>query len=132
MIEDYDLACLQNFFNLQSGGGDVPFFAGRMMSSDYNRRGSGLGGLLGKAAKLFLPMAKKGLREISRSGLQVASDVLGGQKNLKTALADRGKELAARGIKRGLSHLDSTLNSQTNSPPKRKKKRRTVRKRNIF
>merc|ERR1712239_12059 len=101
-MSDIPLDCLHSFFRLQTwAGGQIPYYKGRLPPSDFHR-GSGLGSILAKGARMLLPVAKTGLRELGHSGLKVMSDVLQGDRTIKQALSYRGKELANKGLKRGL------------------------------
>ena len=118
-MQDVPLECLNAYFRVQTGSG-VPYYRSGLPPSDYHR-GSGLGSILGKAARMLLPFAKSGLKEIGHSGLKVFSDVLQGDKSVKQALAYRGKELANRGIKRGLQELERHI-----APSSAKKQRKII------
>ena len=125
-MQDIPLKCLSTYFRVQSGSG-VPFYQGSLIQSDYHR-GSGLGNILGKAARMLLPLAKTGLKELGPSSVKVLSDVLQGDRSVKQALVYRGKELANRGIKRGLQEIEHRLSAPT-SKKRRKNKQRNQRNR---
>ena len=94
----------EDYYSNQVGHGLPVFIGGRSI------RGHGLGSLLAGIGRAVVPLLKRGgkalLREGARTGLQVAQDVMSGQR-VGTALKQRTGQAGRRLVKRALSATGS-------------------------
>ena len=128
----------EDYYNQQVGHG-LPVFAG-----GRTHRGRGLGSLLAGIGRAVVPLLKRGgkalLKEGARTSMQVAHDVLSGQRigsSLKQRAGQAGKRLfhqavthAAGGSKR-IKRNNPNKKKQTTSGNRRRKKNQQ-HKRDIF
>lgn len=89
----------EDYYCCQVGQGLPVFIGGR------NIRGRGLGSLLGGIGRSLIPLLKSGgkalLKEGARTGMQVAQDVLSGQR-VKSAIKQRAKQAGKRLIEQAV------------------------------
>ena len=115
-----DKKAYENYYLHQVGNG-LPYFTGARYQQGY-----GLGNIFSSIAKTVLPLVKSGAKavgkEVLRSGVGFASDLLGG-KNAKQAAIDR--------VKLAGSNLIKTATRKRKAPTKVQKKKRK-KHRDIF
>lgn len=103
-------------------GGALPVFRA------YEQRGAGFFGNLLRSA---LPLVKSGAKKLLTSGLKtganILSDVVSGEKNFETALRDRGSEALTDIKKSVVNRIGSHNKTSKTSSRKRKKQASTTR-----
>ena len=106
-------------------GGALPVFR-----AYYNQRGAGFFGNLIKSA---LPLVKSGAKHLLTRGLKtganILSDVVSGEKNFKSAFHDRGKEALSDLGKSVVNRINSSTSPYHSTSKKRK--RQTVSSRPV-
>ena len=107
-------------FTVQSGGGG-PFYSGKARQQGY-----GIGGLLAKLGRfivpIFKPMAKSIGKQVLRSGVRFATDVIDGANP---------KDAFHRNLKQGAKQLIQKGKSSMISAPHRGHKRKGARRNTV-
>jgi hypothetical protein len=113
-----------DFFINQAGYG-LPVFVG-----SRSQRGRGLGSFLSGIGRMVLPILKTGgkalLREGTRTGLSVLSDVLEG-KNIKDSFKDHATEAGKRLLHGAVQHVSQNMTGSGLAPPGEPFKKRIKR-----
>ena len=98
-------------------GGSIPVFAGGV------HKGAGLGSILSGLGRSFIPLLKRGGKELLtrglNTGMKIAGDVLAG-KSVKSSFQNRGKEA-------GRDLFNTTLKRLGAAPPGQPAKKRIKR-----
>ena len=125
---DKNVQLYEDYFLSQSGAGSINVFSGpRYM------RGKGFGRILGGLGRAILPLLKRGgrvlLKEGLRTGTQIASDVIGGQK-FTSSLKKRGREAGDRMVQTVVKRMrgEGIMAAPPGQPFKLQRKKRSKKK----
>ena len=119
----------EDYYIQQSGSG-MPVFQG-----SRSQRGHGIGSVLSGLFRSAVPMLKRGLatfgKHALKTGLDIAEDVVSGNKSLKDSARDRIVPTILPGIKRFAEQ--EIFNTQTGSGKRRRRGKKVKRaKKDIF
>lgn len=127
MLHPYDPYAQLEVYNqyyVEQVGSGTKVFKGRRIQRGY---GSGIGSFIGSLTRGAAPFLKSVGKQLLKTGVGLASDVIGG-KSFKDAALTRGKDMAGMAFEAIRDALSKGMSKKRTTPRTPAKKRRKIDK----